>query len=90
MGGGHDRIRIDAEMVIKVRDRPCLAKMLNAKRGGFMTGDGAEPGQGCGMTVGYGDEGGMGWQVLEQSFYMAAGPRLPAAAGALGGGPAGV
>src|SRR5690349_5973367 len=70
LGGGNDRIRVDAVVPVKRSQRTGLAEMLDAEGTNAVTGDRTEPCQGSWMTVEHGDDPAMRGNVRQQTLDM--------------------
>src|SRR3954469_16648838 len=79
-------IGVDAVVPIEVRDRTGLPEMLDAECPHAMAVYGAEPGEGCGMTIEYRHDAAIGRNFGQQFFDMRAGMNETALARALGRG----
>src|SRR5437588_2121652 len=90
LGGGDDRVGVDAIVPVELGDRSGLAEMLDPERAHAVAADGAEPRQGCRMAVQHGDDAAMRRHLVEQPLYVRAGVHEAAFTRALGRAPSGI
>ena len=86
--GIHNRVRVDLVVFVEVRDGAGLAEVFDAEGGGHVAGDGADPGEGGGVAVCYGNEGCVTRDLCHEALDLADGAGVAAGAGPAGGGPA--